>query len=89
MTPTVLDIVCFRHNPHGRDEGALRELNIEIMLRMQETGIAAVSDTMVKERQCLRVTICNHRTQRTDLDLLVQAVLRIGGEVVAMPITAS
>lgn len=81
MAPTVIDIVCFRYNPGGLDENALRELNIEIMVRMQEAGVAAVSDTTVKGRHCLRVAICNHRTRRADLDLLVQEVLRIGGEL--------
>ena len=81
MAPTVTDIVCFRFNPGDRDEAALRKLNIEIMLRMQEAGVAAVSDTTVKGRHCLRVAICNHRTRRTDLDLLVQEVLRVGAEL--------
>ena len=43
MAPTVVDIVCFRYNPSGLAEDALRSLNIEIMVKMQETGIAAVS----------------------------------------------
>lgn len=81
MAPTVTDVVCFRFNPGGGDEGGLRELNIEIMLRMQEAGIAAVSDTTVKGRHCLRAAICNHRTRRADLDLLVQEVLRIGNDL--------
>ena len=81
MAPTVIDIVCFRYNPGGLDENTLRELNIEIMLRMQETGVAAVSDTTVKGRHCLRVAICNHRTRRADLDFLVQEVLRIGSDL--------
>ena len=83
MAPTVIDIVCFRFHPPGRDEAELRDLNIEIMLRMQETGIAAVSDTTVKGRHCLRVAICNHRTRRADLDLLVQEVLGIGEDLTA------
>ena len=83
VAPTVIDIVCFRFNPGGRDEAGLRDLNIEIMLRMQEAGVAAVSDTTVKGRHCLRVAICNHRTRRADLDLLIDEVLRIGGEVAA------
>lgn len=89
MAPTVIDIVCFRFNPGGRDEAALRALNTEIMLRMQETGVAAVSDTTVKGRHCLRVAICNHRTRRTDLDLLVQEVLRIGRDLETTPIAAA
>jgi len=82
MAPTVTDVVCFRYNPGGLDEGALRVLNIEIMLCLQEAGIAAVSDTTIHGHHCLRVAICNHRTRRTDLDLLVQETLRIGGNLV-------
>ncbi|MEO3416763.1 aspartate aminotransferase family protein [Roseovarius sp. CAU 1744] len=78
MAPTTLNIVCFRFDPGALQEAELRELNTEIMLRMQETGIAAVSDTSVAGHHCLRVAICNHRTKREDLDLLVQEVSRVG-----------
>ena len=81
MAPTVLNIVCFRYDPGGLDEAALRVLNSEIMLRLQEAGIAALSDTTVKERHCLRVAICNHRTRREDLDLVVREVVRSGREI--------
>ena len=80
MAPTVIDIVSFRFNPGQTDEDELRALNIEIMLRLQEDGIAAVSDTTIHGRHCLRAAICNHRTVRADLDLLVAEVLRIGCE---------
>jgi aromatic-L-amino-acid/L-tryptophan decarboxylase len=79
MAPTVVDIVCFRYNPGGMAEDALRALNIEIMVRMQETGIAAVSDTTICGRHSLRVAICNHRTSPSDLDLLLDEVLSVGG----------
>ncbi|WP_054007477.1 pyridoxal phosphate-dependent decarboxylase family protein [Cypionkella psychrotolerans] len=82
MAPTVTDVVCFRYNPGGLDEGGLRDLNIEVMLRLQEAGTAAVSDTTIHGSHCLRAAICNHRTRRTDLDLLVQETLRIGGDLV-------
>ncbi len=78
MAPTVVDIVCFRFNPGGLDENALRALNIEIMVRLQETGVAAVSDTTIHGRHSLRLAICNHRTQKSDLDLLRAEILRIG-----------
>lgn len=78
MAPTSISIVCFRYAPVGVPEGGLRDLNIEIMLRMQETGIAAISDTSVAGHHCLRVAICNHRTRREDLDLLVHHVTQIG-----------
>ena len=74
-----INIVCFRYRPPGLDELALKHLNVEIMLRLQEEGIAAISDTTVHGKHCLRVAINNHRTRRSDLDLLVQEILRLGG----------
>lgn len=82
MTPIVLNIVCFRYDPGGLDEAGLRALNSEIMLRLQEAGIAALSDTPVKERHCLSVAICNHRTRREDLDLVVREGLRMGDDLI-------
>lgn len=81
LSPVTLDIVCFRFDPGGLDETALREVNTEIMLRLQEAGIAAVSDTTLRGRHCLRAAICNHRTRREDLDLLVAALRRIGYDI--------
>ena len=81
MAPTSVNIVSFRYDPGGLGEAELRGLNTEIMLRLQEAGIAAVSDTTVHGRHCLRAAICNHRTRREDLDLLIEETKRIGGEV--------
>lgn len=81
MAPTTVNIVCFRYVPGAWPEDELRELNTEIMLRLQEAGIAALSDTTVGGRHCLRVAICNHRTRRADLDLLVKELMRIGSQL--------
>jgi aromatic-L-amino-acid/L-tryptophan decarboxylase len=78
---TTINIVCFRYHPPGLDEVALKCLNVEIMLRLQEGGVAAISDTTVHGKHCLRVAINNHRTRRSDLDLLVREVLRLGREI--------
>ncbi|MCB0127682.1 MAG: hypothetical protein KDE58_35705, partial [Caldilineaceae bacterium] len=78
MTPTNINIVCFRFNPGGLDEAALKRINVEIMQQMQESGIAAVSDTTLRGKHCLRAAINNHRTQRSDLDLLIAEVMDIG-----------
>lgn len=81
MAPTATTIVCFRHNPGGMTEAELRTHNTEIMLDLQESGLAVIGDTTIRNRHCLRVAICNHRTRQDDLDLLVDAVLRIGAQV--------
>ena len=81
--PTAINIVCFRYDPGTLSEAALKRLNTEIMLRMQETGIAAVSDTTVRGRHCLRAAINNHRTTPSDLDMLAEEVTRLGAELVS------
>ncbi len=78
IAPVDLNIVCFRYANGQTDEEALKALNIEVMLRIQESGIAIPSDTTLRGRHCLRVAINNHRTRRADLDLFVQAVLETG-----------
>ena len=49
---------------------------------MQEQGIAAPSYTTIGGRYCVRVAIANHRSRRSDFDALVEAVVRIGAELV-------
>ena len=83
MAPTTVNIVSFRHRLNGASEESLKAFNTEIMLRLQEEGIAALSDTTVHGRHCLRVAIANHRTRRDDLDLLVREMLRLGREIEA------
>lgn len=73
--PTRINIVCFRHRPKSAlDADDLKRWNIENMLRLQEEGIAALSNTTVRGTHCLRVAITNHRTRRSDFDLLVQQI---------------
>jgi len=81
MAPTTINIVSFRHRLAGASEERLKAFNTEIMLRLQEEGIAALSDTTVQGRHCLRVAIANHRTRRDDLDLMAAEMLRLGREI--------
>ena len=83
VAPTTINIVCFRFRLPDLDEAGLKRLNVEIMIRLQEEGIAVVSDTTVHGRHCLRVAINNHRTRRSDLNLLVQEIVRLGRKIAA------
>lgn len=84
MAPVAINIVCFRYRGSGHSDADLKALNTEIMLRLQESGVAVPTDTTVAGRHCLRVAINNHRTRRGDLDLLVQEVVRLGQEIEAV-----
>lgn len=83
VAPTSINIVCFRYSPPGMEGIARKALNIEIMLRLQEEGIAVLSDTTVHGEHCLRVAVNNHRTRREDLDMLVRETLRLGAVLTA------
>ncbi|MER8483067.1 aspartate aminotransferase family protein [Mesorhizobium sp. M1322] len=81
VAPPSINIVCFRYRGDGLTGERQKALNTEIMLRLQEDGIAALSDTTVHGQHCLRVAINNHRTRRDDLDLLVRETVRLGQEI--------
>jgi aromatic-L-amino-acid/L-tryptophan decarboxylase len=70
-----LNIVCFRYR------GASDAENKEILMRLQESGLAVPSGTMIQGRFAIRVANTNHRTQRKDFDLLVESVEKIGRDV--------
>ncbi len=83
LTPTVLNVVCFRYRPEGVPEPDLDDLNRRILVRLHEEGIAAPSYTTLGGRYALRVCITNHRSTTADLDALVVAVTRLGTALVA------
>ena len=71
-----LNIVCFRYAGAGDKE------NQEILMRLQESGIAVPSGTMLDGRFAIRVANTNHRSRKSDFELLVETTIRLGKEVV-------
>ena len=76
--PAPLNVVCFRFSPAGLSAERVDRLNRELMLRLQESGVAVPSGTTIDGRFTLRCAFVNHRTRAEDVDILVDAVLRIG-----------
>jgi aromatic-L-amino-acid/L-tryptophan decarboxylase len=85
MAPVPLNVVCFRYVQPGLDEQTLEALNQEILLALQEQGIAVLSSTRLAGRFVLRVGHTNHRTRREDFDLLVKEVKRLGRQLSGQP----
>jgi aromatic-L-amino-acid decarboxylase len=81
LAPAPLNVVCFRYR--GGAEGDLDRLNKSIIVRLHESGVAVPSYTVLDGRYAIRVCITNHRTQTSDLDLLVHEVVRLGRELSA------
>ena len=83
LAPTETSICCFRYAPDKTAEDRLDAINQEIVIRLQESGIAAPSTTRIQGKLAIRVNITNHRTRLDDLRLLLGAVLETGRTVAA------
>ncbi|MEL7060442.1 MAG: pyridoxal-dependent decarboxylase [Acidobacteriota bacterium] len=83
LAPVALNVVCYRYRVPGGDEAAHEAINREIMLRLQEEGVAVVSSTRLRGRFALRVANVNHRSLPEDFDLLHRETLRLGDALVA------
>lgn len=73
LAPVSLNIVCFRYRGDDADR-----LNKEIVIALQESGIAAPSTTLIDGRVAIRAAIVNHRTDTGDIDALLDEVLSVG-----------
>ena len=85
LAPAPLNVVCFRYRAPDLDDATLDDLNVEVLARLHEQGIAVPSATRLRGRFALRVAITNHRSRREDFDALVDAVLRLGRALVPRP----
>ena len=83
LAPAPLNIVCFRYRADALDDAALNGINEELLLRLQERGIAVPSSTRIGGRFALRLAHVNHRTTDADMELVLRAVAEIGDELVA------
>mmetsp|Transcript_39402 Transcript_39402/g.118998 ORF Transcript_39402/g.118998 Transcript_39402/m.118998 type:complete len:155 (-) Transcript_39402:49-513(-) len=63
------------------DGAALDALNDEIVVELQERGVAVPSTTRIRGVLAIRINLTNHRTRFEDLDLLVEQLCKIGGEL--------
>jgi aromatic-L-amino-acid decarboxylase len=83
LAPVTLNVVCCRYTAARCDEARLNDLNEEIVIRLQESGIAVPSTTKIRDRSAIRVAVTNHRSRRADFALLVKHVRAIGDELTA------
>jgi glutamate/tyrosine decarboxylase-like PLP-dependent enzyme len=81
--PVPLNVVCFRYLRPGFPDTNLNRINQEILVELQEQGIAVLSGSWIKGCYVMRLGHTNHRTKRGDFELLVREVVRIGGQIAA------
>ena len=79
--PVSLNIVCFRfarpeHTPEAADA-----FNKELLLRIQETGLAIVSGSRIAGRYVIRVACSNHRSKWEDFEALASGIEKLSAEM--------
>jgi aromatic-L-amino-acid/L-tryptophan decarboxylase len=74
--PVPLNIVCF--SLRGETDGAR---NRELVVRLQERGLAAPSTTRIGGREVIRAAVFNHRTGLADIDAFFEDCAGIAVEL--------
>ena len=81
LAPVSLNVVAFRYRGTLPDEASRNAVNREIVVRLQESGIAAPSSTVIDGRFAIRVANVNQRSRRQDFEILVRETVRLGNEI--------
>jgi glutamate/tyrosine decarboxylase-like PLP-dependent enzyme len=85
LTTGPLNIVCFRYIVSSLshiDLDILNKLNKQILVNVQERGIAVVSPIVVdNDKFALRMCITNHRTKVSDMDRFMEKLVQLTDEL--------
>jgi glutamate/tyrosine decarboxylase-like PLP-dependent enzyme len=73
LAPVSLNIICFRYRCADADR-----VNADIVVALQESGIAAPSSTTINGCFAIRTAIVNHRTARENIDALLDKAIALG-----------
>jgi glutamate/tyrosine decarboxylase-like PLP-dependent enzyme len=74
LAPVSLNIVCFRYRIPAMTGDELDAMNRELVVLVQESGVAVVSHTRINGKLAIRANITNHRTRSADMRILVRAL---------------
>jgi aromatic-L-amino-acid decarboxylase len=79
--PVSLNVVCFRVAPPALSPEQQDALNKELLLRIQETGLAIPSGSRIAGRYVLRVACSNHRSVWADFEALAEGIEKLNAEL--------
>jgi glutamate/tyrosine decarboxylase-like PLP-dependent enzyme len=69
-----LNVACWRITPAGTTPEQQDVLTREVLTRLQETGVAVCSGTVVQGRVVIRLAVANHRSRWADFEQLLAAL---------------
>jgi glutamate/tyrosine decarboxylase-like PLP-dependent enzyme len=83
VAPVSLNIVCFRFVTPGSTGDQQDAFNKELLLRVQESGLAIISGSRIGGRYVMRVACSNHRSRWEDFEMLLDGLDRLAKELLA------
>ncbi len=81
MTPVTMSVVCFQYVNESLNKELTDKINQEIIIQLQENGIASPSSTILWGKYCIRVCIVNHKTKKNDLDEFIFWIIKTGNKI--------
>jgi len=78
-----LNVVCFRFVPPGTTGEEQDAFNKELLLRVQETGLAIISGSRIAGRYVMRVACSNHRSRWEDFESLAVGLERLAANLLS------
>lgn len=76
-----LSITTLRYCPPGYPEGNLNKLNELLLNDLQRNGEVFLSNAVINDKYCLRACIVNFRTSESDIEDIVEIIVRNGRKV--------
>ena len=83
VAPVSLNVVCWRAIPPNATDSEADDFNKELLLRIQEGGVAVPSGSQLGGRYIIRVACSNHRSTWADFETLLDGVARITREMLS------
>jgi glutamate/tyrosine decarboxylase-like PLP-dependent enzyme len=83
LAPVPLNIVCLRVRAPGLPPSAADALNERVLVALQESGLALLSQIRIGGRFGLRACFCNHRTRDEDVLLVVRELEALAHRLLA------
>jgi aromatic-L-amino-acid decarboxylase len=83
LAPVPLNVVNYRWRGPGTPAGLLDDINREVLLRIQESGVALPSETTLPRGYAIRCANTNHRSTDEDFDILFDTTVEMGRKVAA------
>ncbi|OLS19025.1 MAG: L-2,4-diaminobutyrate decarboxylase [Candidatus Heimdallarchaeota archaeon LC_2] len=81
LEDVVINVVCFRYNPGGMDEGELDYFNNQLGKAILDDGRVFLGTTIYQGKVALRPAIVNWRTENSDIEFMVNVILDLAQSI--------